>query len=143
MLLWYDTLGEPHQLGDGVHAELLHDAATVLFDRLFCGPQLRRDLFVHPAGDDQSKDFPLTRRQLLHSRPKAGELGTFMSRRGVSLECLTHRGGEILLPERLREKLHRSRLHRAHAHRDGTVSRDEDDGNWSLLRVEYTHEVQS
>ena len=41
MLPWYDTLGEADQLGDGVYSELLHDAPTMLFDRLFRGPQLR------------------------------------------------------------------------------------------------------
>src|SRR3984893_804341 len=143
MLPWYDTLREPYQFGDGVHSELLHDAATMLLDRLLRGPQLRRDLFVHPAGDDESQHFPLARRQSLHSRSQAGQLGALLSGRAIPLQCLTHCRDEVLFPERLRQKLHCAGLHRADAHRDSTVARDEDDRNWSLLRVQHAHEVQS
>ena len=55
--------GEPHQIYDGAHAELLHHPSAVDLDGLFHRSQIAGDLLVEPAGDNVGQDFAFPRRQ--------------------------------------------------------------------------------
>jgi len=55
---------QPHQLGHGEHAYLLHHAAAMFLDRAKRDAQFRADFLVDQPGDHQPEDFELSWREL-------------------------------------------------------------------------------
>lgn len=61
----FDTqfLGEAYEIGDGWHAELLHDAGPVRLDRALARAQMESYLLVQFAADNMGEHFAFARRK--------------------------------------------------------------------------------
>src|SRR5438270_1606396 len=129
-----DELGEP----GGLH--LPHDLAAMHLDGHLADPELAGDLLVEPAGDDEAQDLSLAGGQGLKACPQFGEAHLVGAADAVLFKRDTDRIEQILVAERLGQKLDGARLHRPHRHRDVAIAGDEDDQQRS---EEHTSELQS
>src|SRR5438067_9063601 len=116
-----DELGEP----GGLH--LPHDLAAMHLDGHLADPELAGDLLVEPAGDDEAQDLSLAGGQGLEAGPQFGEAYLVGAADAVLFKRDTDRIEQILVAERLGQKLDGARLHRRHRHRDVAIAGDEDD----------------
>src|SRR5258708_3285307 len=135
-------MDEPHQLGHGVHLELLHHAAAMLLDRLLGGAKRRRDDLVHFARGHERQHLTLARREALDPTPNVLELRAVASPSAVALERDPDGADEIFVAHRLREKLQRPGFYCAHAHRDRRLAGDEDDGDRRVHTLQLSGHIE-
>src|SRR3954465_8067049 len=79
-------LGETHELGDGPHAHLLHDACAMRLHRALGGMQRIADLLVEAPGDDTRHHLALARREARIAASHVGHLGVPARALEVALE---------------------------------------------------------
>ena len=93
------------------------------------GAELGGDLLVQHARHHQAHDLALARRQQVVPFAQAREILFAFPRDAVEIQGLLDSVQQVLLPEGLRQELHRSRFHRLHAHGNVAMTGEEDDGN--------------
>ena len=67
---------------------LLHDVASMKFDRLLCTPQLSADLLIQKSGHNQSHYLALARREGIEPTLQVPQLRLLGSSYAVTLEAL-------------------------------------------------------
>src|SRR5229473_45535 len=128
---------------------LLHDVASVDLYCCLAGSDFGGNVLVENAGDHEGHNLPLSRSQCVIALVQIVDLGLLFSCRSVTLKCLLNGVQKILVPKRLRQKLHGARLQRSDRHRNVSMRSDKDDGDLHAdlgqlaLEIEPTHLRQS
>src|SRR5258706_4345113 len=126
-----------HQFRERAGLHFRHYLAAMDFDSFLADAKFESNLFVKHAGDHQHHHFSLSRRQRIETRTQVREFSAVFS--GTLIATNRERNGveQILIAERLGEKLYRAGLHRLYRHRYIAVAGDKDDGivNASLKQL--------
>src|SRR5882724_12377435 len=102
---------EAHQLRHRAGLHLRHHVRALLLDGGLAGAQLAGDLLVEQTGDDPRQHVSLTRRERRVATTKLGALVTLRAHRAIALDRASNGVEQILLAERLRQKLDRAGFH--------------------------------
>ena len=92
------------------------------FDCRFSDPQVSGNLFVHLAGDDMLKHFPLPRCERVEARADFGKLGLFPADKSVCFNSGANHCEEIFVLHGFGEEIKRAVFHRLHTLRNITVT---------------------
>ena len=92
------------------------------------------------AWADANPDFDDDAKPILRAQP--GLLDANLDRQAVAFDGRLDGIQQVLVAERLGQKLARSVLHRAHAHGNVAMTRDEDDGNGVAEYSQFALEIQ-
>src|SRR5438270_634368 len=95
----------------------------------FACPQIRSYLLIELAGNHQAHDFTLACGQRLVAFSHLGKFALLLARYTVAFQSLVDRIQQVLVLERLGQKLHGTRFHGLHRHRNISMSGDENDWN--------------
>src|SRR5262252_8332018 len=101
------------------------------------------DLFVEATNHHQGHYLSLAWGKSLEACPQPCDHLFVLQPRAISREALLNRVQQVLITERLGQKLDRSSLHRLDGHRDVPVSRDEDDRNVDVRRRELSLKIET
>src|SRR6202047_2719395 len=101
------------------------------------------DLLVEAASHHQGQHFTLARSESLEPRPQRCDRLFVLQPRAISREAQLDRVQQVLIAERLGQKLDRSSLYRLNGHRDIAVSGDEDDRNVNIRRRELSLKIET
>ncbi len=104
---------------------------------VFGGAKLSRNLLVELAADDHVDDFALSLRQRFETLTQHCKFRLLLAYGPILLQCDSNRIQQILIAERLGEKLDRSRLHSLDRHWNVAVAgnKDDRDGNVGLSQL--------
>jgi hypothetical protein len=117
---------------------------AVNFDCGLAGPQFRTYLLVEQSGNHALHHFSLSRSERSKATAQFFKRCPLIASFAVPFERLLNRIEQILVAERLGQKLHGPGFHRANAHRDIAMASDEDNGDFdpgitrSPLQIEPT-----
>src|SRR5438876_12430587 len=95
----------------------------------FACSEIKGDLLVEHARNNQAHDFALARGQLVVAFSQLGEVTPLLASYTVAIQSLANRIQQVLILERLGKKLHGTGFHGFHRHRNIPMAGDEDDGN--------------
>src|SRR6266478_5802653 len=109
----------------------------------FAGSELKSYLLIEQARNYQGHDFALACGQRLVALSQLAKLTLLLARHPVAIQSLVDRIQQVLVPERLRQKLHRTGFHGLHRHRNISMTGDEDDGNPDARVGQLALKVQS
>src|SRR6516162_2476455 len=102
---------------------------TVSFHGVLAGTEFCCYLLVEQSPNHSCHHFALARGERSKASMNGFRGGPLLASRAVSIQRLLNRIEEILVAERLRQKLERPCFHGTHAHRDVTVTGNEDNRN--------------
>src|SRR5258708_6092001 len=100
---------------------------ALLFDGGLAGAQLAGDLLVEKTCDDARQHVSLTGREGRVATTQLGALAALRADRAIALDRVSNGVEQVLLAERLRQKLHRTGFHGPDRHGDVAVAGEEDD----------------
>src|SRR5262245_6554944 len=135
--------GHADEIRHGIGMHSTHAMATVQFDRDLTEPQLCRDLLVEEAENHALKHLALTDRQRIEPVFQQFQVVTLEAGSAVDVDGLVNGIEQILLPERLREELHRAGLHRPDRHPYVTMPRHENDRDGEIHARELVLKIES
>src|SRR6266446_2383950 len=106
-------------------------------------PDVVGNLLVEAASHHQGHHLALPGSENLEARPQRGDRLFVLQPRAISHEAELNRVQQVLVAERLGQKLDRSSLYRLDGHRDVAISGDEDDRNVNIRRRELSLKIQT
>src|SRR5437867_10070024 len=127
-----DPLGHAHQVRHRLDLHLVHDPATVNLDGLLRGPEVEGDLLVQQAGHNQFEHLPLAARQRIEAALDDEPFGALRAGLASARQRASDGAQQLVLVERLLEKIDGAALHGLHAHRHVAESGDEDGGHGAV-----------
>src|SRR6202011_1839481 len=93
----------------------------------FAGPQVKSYLLIEHSRNYQGHNLTLACSQSRVALSQLGKLNPLLTRYPVAIQILVDRIHQVLVPERLGQKLHGARFHGLHRHRNISMTGDEDD----------------
>src|SRR6266404_8541939 len=96
---------------------------------LLADPELKSNLLIEHTRDHKTHDLALARTQGRVGFSQPGEVTLLAARGTVAIQSLVDRGQQVLVIERLGQKLHGARFHSLHRHRNISVTGDKDNGD--------------
>src|SRR5258706_4799399 len=109
-----ELVGHPHQLRQRPRDHFVHDLAPMNADGDLAGTEVSGGLLVREACDHEGKDLPFTRREQSVMLLQLDQFGSLLPRFSINGNGGVNRLQQLLLAERLRQKLDSSGLHRTH-----------------------------
>src|SRR6266446_6467027 len=109
----------------------------------FAGSEIKGYLLVEHARNNQAHDFALARGQLVVAFSQLGEATLLLASYTVAIQSLANRIQQVLVPERLGQKLHGTGFHGLHRHRNIPMTGDEDDGDSNARVSQLTLQVEA
>src|ERR1700704_6363580 len=100
---------------------------ALLFDGGLASAQLAGDLLVEKTCDDPRQHVSLTGSEGCVATTHLAALAALRAYRAIALDRVSNGVEQILLAERLRQKLHRAGFHGPDGHGDVAVAGEEDD----------------
>src|SRR5216684_3853860 len=117
--------------------------AAMDLHRDFAGPEIISYLLIEHARNHEAHDFAFARRQRLVAFSQLGKVSLLSTRQTVTIQSLVDRIQQVLVLERLSQKLHGTGFHGLHRHRDISVTGDEDDGDLDARVSQLALKVQA
>src|SRR6266446_1135972 len=109
----------------------------------FAGSEIKGYLLVEHARNNQAHDFALARGQLVVAFSQLGEATLLLASYTVAIQSLADRIQQLLVLERLGQKLHGTGFHGLHRHRNISMTSDEDDGDLDARVSQLALKVQA
>src|SRR5580658_5494999 len=109
----------------------------------FAGSELKRYLLIEHARNHQSHNFALAWGERFVVLSQLAKFALLLTRYPIAIQSLMNRIQQILFPEWLGQKLHRTRFHRFHRHRNVSMTGDKDDGNPSTGVSQLALKIQA
>jgi hypothetical protein len=122
-----------HEMRNRVCLHLPHHAAAVGLHRYLADVELRSDLLVQKAADDERHDLPFTAGERVMTLMQRPHCRLFGKRGRASFDRKRYGIQQRFGDERFGQELHGARLHGPDRHRHIAVGRDEDDGHLDPL----------
>src|SRR5579862_75592 len=120
------TLPKPHQGGDRMHPELLHDMSTVDLDGLFDNSKLIGNLLVQQSANHEPKYFAFAFRQAIVQTLQLPDLFVLLAQLEVHIDTLRNRVQQSTVLNRFGQIVERTRLDGAHPGTRVVSGRQED-----------------
>ena len=109
----------------------------------FADPQFTGYLLIKHTRDHKTHDLALARAQGRVGFSQPGEITLLPAPHAVAVQSLVDRGQQVLVIERLGQKLHGARFHRLHCHPNISVTGDKDNGDLDSRISQLALKVQA
>ena len=145
VLLWQGLVlhGHFHQVSNGTRLHLLHHVGPMNFDRFRAQSEAIGDRLVRLSFHHQVQHFALTRRQAGKERTQLRSVHIMATLHGVEGNRLMDSFEQVLVVERLLDKVERASLYRPHRHLNVAMAGDEDDRQMNPLCLQALLEIQA
>src|SRR5258707_11335577 len=119
-----------NQFCQGFVPHFPHHVAAMNLDGDLADPELKSDLLIEHTRNHQAHDFALARAQGLVTFSQPGIVTLLAAPDSVAIQSLLDCVQQVLVVERLGQKLHGTRFHGLHRHRNVSVTGNKN--NWDL-----------
>jgi hypothetical protein len=131
------------QLRHGLRIHLFHDPGAVDLNGALADAELARNDFIRCPFRHEVENLPFASRKCLEACPHGVMPTQLLANGAVTRERFLYAIEQLVLAERLLEKIERAMLHGFDGHRDVAVSGDEDDGRDRAASVELLLEIET
>src|SRR5882757_7516631 len=132
-----------NQFCQRLRLHLPHHLAAMNLHGDLADPELKSYLLIEHTRNHQAHDFALARAQGLVAFSQSGKVTLLAAPRAVAIQSLMDRIQQVLVFERLSQKLHSTRFHGPHRHRNISMTGDENDGNVDSCISQFALQVET
>src|SRR5260221_4450659 len=118
-----------NQFCQRLRLHLPHHVAAMNLHGDLADPELKSYLLIEHTRNHQAHDFALALAQGLVAFSQRGKVTLLAAPHAVAIQSLVDGIQQVLVFERLSQKLHSTRFHCLHRHRNISMTGDENDGN--------------